>query len=80
MVFLWTTYGFRVTGCQKSPIFEFLPIFLIQNTYNIPSGDQPAAQGLHCRISDVCCAMLCISADCAVSVRPSVCHFRVFIV
>jgi len=38
------------TGHQSCPIFGFWPIFLIQNAYKVPSGDQPTAQGLHRRI------------------------------
>jgi len=35
------------TGRQICPIFTFWPIFPIQNAINVPSGDQPTAQGLH---------------------------------
>ena len=34
-------------GRQSCPIFGFWPIFPIQNPLNVPSGDQPTAQGLH---------------------------------
>ena len=45
-----TTYGCGATGYQNCPIFRFWPIFPIQNAKNVPSGDQPAAHGLHRRM------------------------------
>ena len=40
--FFCTTYG--------CPIFGFWPIFPIEKPQNVPSGDQPPAQGLHRRM------------------------------
>jgi len=40
-------YGCGATGRQTCPIFGFWPILPIQNAENVPSGDQPTAQGLH---------------------------------
>jgi len=51
-----TTYGCGDTGrrsCQIVGFCLFWPIFPIQNPQNVPSGDQPAAQGLHRRISKI---------------------------
>jgi len=43
-------YGCEATGRQSCAIFGFWPIFPIQNRCNVPSGDQPTAQGLHRRM------------------------------
>jgi len=54
--FLWpgqlfcTTYGCGATGRQSCQIFGLWPIFPIHNLCNVPSGDQPAAHGLHRRM------------------------------
>ena len=47
---LYDVRGCGATGHQSCPIFEFWPIFPIQNPENVPSGDQPTAQGLHRRM------------------------------
>jgi len=44
------TYGCGATGRQSCQIFGFWPIFPLQNPWNVPSGDQPTAHGLHRRI------------------------------
>ena len=48
--FFCTTYGYGATGYQICPIFGFWLIFPIQTRYNVPSSDQPTAQGLHRRM------------------------------
>jgi len=45
-----TMYGCGATGRQSCPISGFWPNFLIQNPRNVPSGDQPTAQGLDRRM------------------------------
>ena len=48
--FFCTTYGYGATRRQICPIFGFWLIFPIQTRYNVPSSDQPTAQGLHRRM------------------------------
>ena len=47
--FLWRTVA-ELRGIKVAQFFGFWPIFPIQNPYNVPSGDQPTAQGLHPRM------------------------------
>jgi len=57
MVSFCTMYGFRAWGHLIYLIFLSSPILPIENACNVPSGDHPTTQELHCRMVAVilCC-------------------------